>query len=66
MVKGGTAGTVLATLPVGIRPLETEVYTAYSSTGVARIEVKSNGYIQHISGGTGWVSLSGIVFKAER
>ena len=65
MIKGGTAGQVFATLPVGCRPLNKELFNIITSTGLGRLDIGSNGYCQHYSGGTGWVSLSGIVFKAE-
>ncbi|KEZ51329.1 phage tail spike protein [Metabacillus indicus] len=65
MIKGGAVGNVFATLPAGCRPLNDEPIAVLTSGGVGRLDVKPNGYLQFMSGGTGWVSLSGVVFKAE-
>ncbi|MDX8291414.1 phage tail spike protein [Metabacillus indicus] len=65
MIKGGSVGTVFATLPVGCRPLNDEPVAVLTSGGVGRLDIKPNGYLQFMSGGTGWVSLSSVVFKAE-
>ncbi|MGN7938496.1 phage tail spike protein [Metabacillus sp. 22489] len=65
MVTSGAVGTVIGTLPVGCRPFKTEVFPVQTSSGEGRIDVQSNGYVILRSGGTGWVSLSGIIFKAE-
>ncbi|WP_191556453.1 phage tail spike protein [Metabacillus idriensis] len=65
MIKGGAVGTVFATLPAGCRPLNDEPVAVLTSGGVGRLDIKPNGYLQFMSGGTGWVSLSSVVFKAE-
>ncbi|MFC5611269.1 phage tail spike protein [Metabacillus niabensis] len=65
MVTGGAVGTVIGTLPVGCRPLRIEVFPVQTSSGEGRVDVQSNGYVILRSGGTGWVSLSGIEFRAE-
>ncbi|MCM3599013.1 phage tail protein [Metabacillus idriensis] len=66
MITGGAVGTVFATLPAGCRPLNDEPISVLTSAGLGRLDVKPNGYLQLMSGGTGWVSLSSVVFKAEK
>lgn len=65
LVKNGTAVTI-ATLPEGFRPNDYNIYTALSNNVCARINVDSTGTIS-VGGSysTAWVSLAGIIFKAE-
>lgn len=65
MVSGGAVGTVIGVLPVGCRPLRTEPIIVLTSSGFGRIDILENGYVKLVSGGTGWVSLSSVVFLAE-
>ena len=60
-----TSGTVtqFATLPVGYRPPARLIFTTYTSTGVGELHIASDGVVELISGGTGWVTLSPIVFS---
>jgi hypothetical protein len=57
------SGTVIGVLPSGYRPSNSHMITAWSDTGVARIDVNSLGDITLISGGVGWVSLFSVVFS---
>ena len=74
LIKSGTAtaGTVIATLPSGYRPLEnlictTSTYDATENTAAgARLDVNSNGQLVIREGVlTNWVSLAGCNFYAD-
>jgi hypothetical protein len=41
-----------------------EEFIVITNTGIGQVEVDQSGNIIHISGGTGFVSLSGISFRA--
>lgn len=64
-VVGATyaAGNIIATLPAGYRPLEKEVFAVLTDTGIGRVDVDASGNITFMSGGTTFVSLSGIAFR---
>lgn len=64
MVKNGGGGSVIANLPAGYRPKARLVFVVMTDTGVGRVDVLGTGDIQHVSGGTGFVSLNGITFRA--
>lgn len=64
VIRRGTIGTTIATLPVGVRPLETEIFAVGESpTGYGRIYIYADGRIVVNQGGSGFISLSGISFK---
>ena len=56
-------GTIIATLPAGYRPIADILCTVETSAGHGRVDIYTNGVINMISGGTVYVSLSGIVFS---
>ena len=66
MTDGGTktSGVVLATLPLGYRPEQVEIFTgsAYGGTGHVQIYVNSSGDVSVSNVPAGWISLSGISF----
>jgi hypothetical protein len=64
IVGGGDVGTTIGQLPVGSRPARTRVYYVASNSGYARVDVEPSGLIRHISGGTLWVALDQVLFKA--
>jgi hypothetical protein len=69
LIKDGTAtsGTDLFTLPVGFRPQYQHIFTTMSNSAIARVDVKTDGTIDILNGGSSnWISLSGIMFKAEQ
>jgi len=67
MIKSGTIGLAMFTLPAGYRPPLTEVFRTAAASGVAGMVVDANGDVsvtQYLAGGTnGYVSLSGISFS---
>ena len=67
LVKSGTSATTIFTLPGGYRPKNTETYgvlTGSPGDTFGRVEVDANGNVKHVSGGTSYVQLSGISFRA--
>ncbi len=69
-IKDGTLtnGTVVATLPVGFRPVDGLVFCQMNSGGTAvYTRVNSNGEIViYYADNNTWLTLSGISFKAEQ
>jgi phage minor structural protein len=68
MISGGTvnANTVLFNLPIGYRPRAIERFQLPTMGGWCLIDILPNGDVTLISGGNaGWISLSGIVFRAS-
>jgi len=68
MISGGTvdANTVLFNLPIGYRPRAIERFQLPTMGGLCLIDILPNGDVTLISGGNaGWISLSGIVFRAS-
>lgn len=67
LIKGGTtsAETVLFTLPAGYRPSVAEKFFCVSMNAICVIDVYNNGDVAIKAGANaGWVSLSGVSFKA--
>jgi len=56
-------GTLIGVLPVGFRPLATELFDVITDTGQGRIDIDSFGSMTLISGGAGWVGFSAINFS---
>lgn len=67
MITGGTTTneTPIFILPVGYRPKGREIHAVVSSGVFARVDVRPTGEVITGSGVSGWLSLSGISFKAE-
>lgn len=66
LVKNGTIGASVFTLPVGYRIFNTEIYavtTNANAFGTAR--VFPDGKVIAYTGSNGWFSLAGITFRAE-
>ena len=57
------SGTTIGTLPSGYRPPSTGLFNVQTNTGPGRVDIDSAGSITHVSGGTSWVSLFGIVLS---
>lgn len=64
LVKGGAMPSVIFYLPSGYRPNLAEFHPVATNTGYGSLVVGADGAVTAISGGTGWFSLSGIVFRA--
>ncbi len=64
--SGAVGATTLATLPVGYRPAERQIYTCVSNGAWSRVDVLPNGSIEMRLGYGGYVSLDSITFLAEQ
>lgn len=64
LVKLGTAGTTIYSLPGGYRPANRELFSIHTDTGAGRIDIDASGNVIHTGGGTAFVTLSGISFRA--
>lgn len=66
IIKSGTttSGTLLFTLPAGMRPDYTLAFPVMSGTGVGRIEILTNGQVLFMAGEATFVSLDGIRFMS--
>lgn len=64
VVKSGTAGSVVFSLPAGYRPSSTELFIVDANDAVGRITVFASGDVQVTIGNNAFVQLSGIAFKA--
>lgn len=66
-VSGGATGSVIATLPPGMRPSQVEVFDVASNFGYGRLDVEPDGSIRVREGVTSaWVSLDSISFRATQ
>lgn len=66
LVKSGTIGTTVFTLPAGYRPSKPLVFAADTNSGHGRVDVTDAGLVIAVSGGVTYFSLSGIHFKQEQ
>lgn len=67
LVRSGTAGTTIFSLPGGYRPRARELFAVVTGNPVdtlGRIEVTANGDVLHVTGSTDYVQLHGISFRA--
>lgn len=69
LVKGGTMGQPICTLPVGFRPKfagEKLIFQAATDPNTAgRIDILPGGEVVAVSGSNAWISLDGIIFAAD-
>lgn len=63
VVKSGTVATTIFTLPSGYRPGKAQMFAVITSTGVGRMDVKSDGTVVLVSGGNGYANLDGLSFR---
>ena len=65
LIKSGTLSQPMFTLPAGFRPSATIGFATNTDTGIGNLQVTALGQIQIVSGGTGFVYLDAIQFRAE-
>jgi hypothetical protein len=66
LLKNGTIGATVFTLPAGYRPLY-QIHIAIASNGAfANISIYPNGNVQIQNGNNGWIALDAISFRAEQ
>lgn len=58
--RSSGAGTLLFTYPVGQRPPSGILISPMTNTGIGRIDVGTDGTVNLVSGGAGWVNLDDI------
>lgn len=64
--NGSSANATVFTLPAGFRPSATSVHATYSNSGACRMDVGPSGTVSApAGGGTTYMSLDGINFRAE-
>jgi len=66
LVKSGTDGSAIFTLPAGYRPAAKELLSASSNDAYGRIDIATTGTVTPSAGTTSptWVCLDGLMFKA--
>jgi hypothetical protein len=66
LVKGGIIGQTIFKLPAGYRPSFRELFVVCTNPNISgRVDVE-NGNVWAITGSSGWLSLDGITFRAEK
>lgn len=69
VIKSGSTGLNIFTLPTGYRPAEQHIFSGVSNNGsyqLTRIDVHTDGTITMEAGGNSYLSLSNISFRAEQ
>lgn len=66
LVKGGTKNMSLTTLPSGWRPAKRNIFIASTDGAIGRLDILPDGKIIYVDGNTGYISLSGLCFYANR
>lgn len=66
LVKNGTIGTAIFTLPAGYRPIRRQLFTTSSNGALGRCDVEANGNVLANAGNNAWFSLDGLTFLAEQ
>jgi DNA-binding beta-propeller fold protein YncE len=66
LVKNGTIGQTIFTLPVGYRPAARGIFPSVSNSVPGRIDVLPDGRVIPLAGNSVWLSLEGITFRAEQ
>lgn len=64
VVKSGTIGLSVFTLPVGYRPLNTEYFAVVSNGAFGRVVIGSDGGVTPDIGSNAYVTFDGITFRA--
>lgn len=63
LVKSGTIGTGIFTLPSGYRPPNIQVHAVASNAAFGYLDISTAGVVRPLVGNTAWVSLDGITFR---
>jgi hypothetical protein len=65
LVRAGTVGSTIFTLPAGYRPGKTIIRATQSANAQARLDIWASGAVQATQGSSTWFSLDGVSFTAE-
>lgn len=63
LVKSGTIGNGIFTLPSGYRPPNIQVHAVASNAAFGYLDISTAGVVRPLVGNTAWVSLDGITFR---
>ena len=67
VVRSGTAGQSIFTLPEGFRPLDTKIFTIINGGVLDRLDITNTGTVtQILTGGNSYVTLDGITFRTDQ
>lgn len=67
LIKNGTIGYAIFTLPSGYRPAKRYLLTTSTNPNAyARLDIQVTGNVDPITGSNSYYSLDGIIFKAEQ
>jgi hypothetical protein len=66
LVRNGTAGSIIFTLPSSYRPESRELFAVIANSELGRCDVLPNGTVQAVLGSNTWFSLDGITFRAAQ
>lgn len=62
-----SSSDTILTLPVGLRPLERQMYLSIAEGGSqGRVDVHPNGTVTRVLGSSGYLTLNGVSFRAEQ
>ncbi len=64
LVKSGTVGAAIFTLPAGYRPANQELFACVSNDAFGRLDVTSAGNVTLAVGSNVFASLDGVIFRA--
>jgi hypothetical protein len=64
LVKSGTIGLPVFTLPAGYRPVARNIFAMVSADTIGRLDVLSSGEVTPVVGSNLWLSLAGVSFLA--
>jgi hypothetical protein len=65
LIKNGSAGTAIFTLPEGYRPLESKLFIVAATGAYGEIAIFPSGQVLFAVGLAGYVSLEGISFRVD-
>lgn len=65
VVKNGTVGTSVFTLPSNMRPTKSLIMVVLSNSAIGRVTIVSDGTVVVSNGNNAWVSLDGISFELD-
>jgi hypothetical protein len=65
VVKNGTVGASIFTLPSNMRPTKNLIMVVLSNGAIGRVTIVSDGTVVVSTGNNAWVSLDGISFELD-
>ncbi len=63
MVRSGTVGQDIFTLPREFRPMKKYLFDVQSDDALGRVDITNNGKVTATNGNNAWLSLDGIMFS---